>query len=182
VDDLLGGLDDLSMAPAPQAPHTDEIVGLGAASVPVAPIGASTLPLLLDASAAYGCMVRGKLIKDGMGQHKYCFSLQNCSHAGMSGFHVQFNKNALGVGLPVGDTSVGIGPLAPGESAEAQKDVSIILDKVDQSQGPLLQIALKWTELASSAPFVMVQDKIPNDLMSAPTSTPSNDDVFGGLL
>ena len=211
MDDLLGGLDDLSVAPqqAP-APPVDDMFGLGglgATSAPASsPPGPSTLQLLLDASAAHGCVVRGKLVKDGMGQHKYVFGLQNCSQAGMTGFHVQFNKNALGVGLPVGDTSIGIGPLAPGQASETQKDVTIMPDKVDQSQGALLQIALKWTELASSAPFVMIQvrraplpiacsvvhavrvtrdglqDKIPTDLMNGPQPAASNDDLFGGLL
>ena len=145
-------------APAPPVDDMFGLGGLGAASVPAAaPSGTSDLPLLLDAAAGHGCVVRGKLMKDGMGQHKYVFGLQNCSQAGMSGFHVQFNKNALGVGVPVGDTSIGIGPLAPGQASETQKDVAMMLDKADESQGALLQIALKWTELASSAPFVMIQ-------------------------
>lgn len=161
LDDLLGGLNDLSVAPAAQAAPVDDLFGLGdltAASAPAAAAPATTdLPMLLDASAGHGCSVRGKLVKDGAGQYAYRFWLQNSSPAGMSGFHVQFNKNALGVGLAVGDTSIGIGNLTPGQASETQKQVSIMPDKVDPSQGAQLQIALKWTELAAASPFVMIQ-------------------------
>lgn len=186
LDDLLGGLNDLSVAPAAQAAPVDDLFGLGdltAASAPAAAApAASDLPMLLDASAGHGCSVRGKLIKDGAGQYAYRFWLQNSSTAGMSGFHVQFNKNALGVGLAVGDTSIGIGNLTPGQASETQKQVSIMPDKVDPSLGAQLQIALKWTELAAASPFVMIQDSIPADMMSTPQAAASNDDLFGGLL
>ena len=97
------------------------------------------------------------LLRDAAGVYTYRFGLRNCAAAPMSGFHVAFNKNALGVGLSIGDTSISTAPLQPGQSVQAAKVVSVMLDKVDGALGASLQIALKWTELAASAPFVMIQ-------------------------
>jgi hypothetical protein len=114
---------------------------------------AQQLPLL---SEAHGCEVRGRVVRGGGGRFVFRAALANRSGASISGFHVQFNRNAAGVGVHVGDTALAIGPLAPGEAGVTDKVLEVTADKLDPSQGRVLQTALKWTEL-TAANFVMLQ-------------------------
>lgn len=161
VLDLLGGLDDLSVgggagAPAGAAPRGEEdpfgLGGLGPAAA--AADHAAAQPPLPHLSSAHGCDVHGDIVHDGM-QYIFRVALTNRSSGVMSGFHVQFNRNAAGVGVAVGNTALPVAPLNPGQTGHGQKQLDAMPDKLDTSLGPVLQTALKWTEL-SEAPFVML--------------------------
>ena len=99
VDDLLGGLDDLSVSaappPAPSSAAPSDIFSLSALdSVPVPAAGAAALaglPKLVAAEQAQGCDVHGRLSRSSTvpGQYEYCFGLRNTTAAPMTGFHVQ---------------------------------------------------------------------------------------------
>jgi hypothetical protein len=155
VLDLLGGLDELSFgktaASSVRSP-ADDPFGLGglnsAQPVDSAP---PQLPLL---SSAHSCDVHGDVVHDGM-QYIFRVLIRNRSPGIMSGFHVQFNRNAGGVGLSVGNTALQLGPLNPGHSGYTHKMLDSMPDKLDMSLGPVLQTALKWTEL-TDASFVML--------------------------
>ena len=126
--------------------------GTNGASASAPEAAAPQLPLLLE---AHGCVVRGDIVHDGM-QHIFRMSLTNRSGGVMSGFHVQFNKNSAGVGVPVGATLLQVEPLSPGQTGSTSKVLETMPEKLDASQGRMLQTALKWAEL-SDVSFVMLQ-------------------------
>lgn len=84
---------------------------------------------------------------------------------------MQLNRNALGVGVQQGDTALALPSLAPGQAAQTIKKMATIPGKIDAAQGAALQIALKWSELPPTAPFVMVQVSTPS--APAPSLRPS---------
>lgn len=173
VLDLLGGLDDLSVgggggsgAAVPRGPPTAEedpfgLGGLGGGAAAAADHAAAQPPLPHLASA-HGCEVHGDVVHDGM-QYIFRVALTNRSGGVMSGFHVQFNRNAAGVGVAVGNTALAVAPLNPGQTGHSQKQLDTMPDKRDASLGPVLQTALKWTEL-TEAPFVMLPVRSPRAL------------------
>lgn len=172
MDDLLGGLDALTVngnaaahqavpAAAPSGRATsDDPFGLGTLGESAAGAGsgapaAPQLPLLIE---AHGCRVCGDVIYDGM--YMFRAAITNNSGGVMSGFHVQFNKNAAGVGVAVGATQLAVGPLNPGQTGHATKALEQMADKQDAAQGRVLQTALKWAEL-TAAKFITVQIELP---------------------
>ena len=156
VIDLLGGLDDLSVGTT-ATPPADDPFGLGAlgTSPPATSAADPHLPLL---SSAHGCQVHGAVVHDGM-QHIFKVALKNTSGGVMSGFHVQFNKNAAGVGVVVGNTALSIPALNPGQAAQTDKVLDLMADKLDPAQGGKVQTALKWTELTAVG-FVMLEVRL----------------------
>jgi hypothetical protein len=150
IIDLLGGLNDLSVGPA-TVPEDDPF-GLAALSSSPADAAPPQLPLL---TSAHGCQVHGDIVHDGM-QYIFRLSLKNCSRRVMSGFHVQFNRNAAAVGVTLGSTALAIGPLNPGQVGHTSKALDVLPDKMDPSQGSIVQTALKWTELVAAS-FVMLK-------------------------
>lgn len=103
VDDLLGGLDDLSVRPAPSSGTTaagpqDDVFSLSALdSVPVPAAGAAALaglPKLVGGTAAQGCDIHGRLSRTGTGEYEYCFGLLNNTAVPLTGFHIQVRSRS----------------------------------------------------------------------------------------
>lgn len=101
VDDLLGGLDHLSVGPAPSsstaaAGPQDDVFSLSALdSVPVPAAGAAALaglPKLVDGAAAQGCDIHGRLRRSGTGEFEYCFGFLNNTAVPLTGFHIQVRQ------------------------------------------------------------------------------------------
>lgn len=171
-DDLLGGLDALDVnghakaqpatgtAAAPSGRATqDDPFGLGTLGDSAASGGgAAAAPQLPPLTEAHGCRVCGDVVYDGM--YMFRASITNNSAGVMSGFHVQFNKNAAGVGVPVGATQLDVGPLNPGQTGHVAKQLEQMPDKQDALQGRMLQTAVKWAEL-TAAKFISMQIELP---------------------
>jgi hypothetical protein len=139
-------------APAAVGSTEDDPFGLGGLDCVQPP--SSAVPQLPLLSRAHSCEVHGDVVHDGM-LYIFRVMIRNHSPGVMSGFHVQFNRNAAGVGLSVGNTALQVGPLNPGQSGYTHKMLDSMPDKLDLSLGPVLQTALKWTELVD-ATFVML--------------------------
>ena len=93
------------------------------------------------------------------GRASYALTLKNVSAMGsLSGFQVQFNKNALG--LAPGTTEVGVDAIARGQEAEVSLPVVFSGEMLSGAPGDDLQVALKVAQLG----VLFFVDKVPQTM------------------
>ena len=170
--DLLGDLLSLDTAPAmaasappPAAPVMaaadpfDLMMGGGVA--PVAPAAVPMLPVLLTAGKGQGLEINGSMSMGIDGSACYDLTFSNKSPAPLSGFMIQFNKNAIGL-VPL--QALSVPNLNPGASASTK----LPLTKHESMKSPTalagdntLQVAIK-----DNAGIFYFADKIPPNIMA----------------
>lgn len=155
VDNILIDLANLgapTTAPAAGAPAgvrapsassgLDDLLGLGIGSSPApapAAAAAANSAVILSADAAQGLEIRGRFVPSGE-DTALQLSLTNRGGQMLSGFQIQFNKNALG--LAPATVNLSVEQLAPGASAQCSVALNagqLVSDDIKS----LVQIAFK---------------------------------------
>lgn len=149
LDDILGDTAPKALPPPESSPSDGDLLsdlGIGAISISVQPkkvsaASTSTKKELLSADRGRGLSIRGGLSQGTDGSFALDLELHNNSPAAMTGFAIQFNKNAFGL-VPSGGLDIKV-PLAPSDIINTRVSLQTG-GALAASKGPTLQIAMKY--------------------------------------